>query len=80
MLRLEVRHRRVEGIMYMVTHGDDIQQRVLIAAVAVTSPVVCTRTFTDFSIGCGTLYPASDTCGFLFSMYRTALPSCGPHP
>ena len=45
-----------------------------IAAVAVTSPVVCTRTFTLFSIGCGTLYPASDTCGFLFSMYRTALP------
>ena len=57
-----------------VTHGDDIQQRVPHRRGRGHLPVVCTRTFTDFSIGCGTLYPASDTCGFLFSMYRTALP------
>ena len=45
-----------------------------IAAVAVTSPVVCTRTFTEVSIGCGTEYPARLTCGFLFSMYRSVFP------
>jgi hypothetical protein len=45
-----------------------------IAAVAVTVPVVCTRTFTLVSMGCGTEYPAKLTCGFLFNIYRTVLP------
>jgi hypothetical protein len=45
-----------------------------------STPVVCTRTFTTSSDGCGTEQPQSAVCGLLFSTNRSELPSVWSSP